>query len=103
MNRFSSKGEKVRPIKISFRCSNTVSNILSNSHKLKLLKCNVYIKSDKTKGEINEYKRLGKKESEMLKEYPTPDEGQPRIILNKGILSLDGTEIDCYKSVQSLF
>ena len=52
---------------------------------------------------MEEFKRLGKRKEQLIQEYPTTDENNPRIILKNGVLSLDGNEIDKYKPIQSLF
>ena len=46
---------------------------------------------------------MGKRKAELLEQYPTEDGADPRVTLEKGVLKLDGTEIDRYKPVQSLF
>ena len=60
----------------------------------------IYVKPDKTKGEREEFTRLGKKKEELLQQY---DNNAERVKLDKGVLYVDGVEVDRYKSVQSLF
>ena len=56
---------KPRPIKISFSDKNTAFTVLGKTMRLKELReshnQNVYIKPDKTKSEVAEFQRLGKK------------------------------------------
>ena len=61
---------------------------------------NVYVKPDKSKGEVNEFQRLGKKKSELLQTYPTVDENNPRVTIKKGSLKV---EVDKYEPVQTRF
>ena len=61
---------------------------------------NVYVKPDKTKGEREEFTRLGKKKEKLLKDY---NDDEDRVKLVKGVLYVDDVEVDRYKSVQSLF
>ena len=63
----------------------------------------IFIKADKTSAEMEEYKRIGKRKDEMLTLYPTTEGQLPRVILKKGILKVDGAEVDRYKSPQTLF
>ena len=99
--------EKPRPIKISFSEKNMAFDVLAKTAKLKELKDshrqNVYIKPDKTKAEVAEFQRLGKKKDELLTKYPTVDDDNPRVVLTKGSLKVDGVELDKYQPVQSLF
>ena len=97
---------KPRPLKITFPTNKMASTVLKNSHKLNNLKAEgqvIYIKPDKSKSEVTEFQRLGKKKQELLKQYPTVDENNPRVILKKGSLKVDGVEVDKYQPVQSLF
>ena len=62
------------------------STVLKNSHKLNNLKAEgqvIYIKPDKSKSEVTEFQRLGKKKQELLKQYPTVDENNPRVVLKR--------------------
>ena len=99
--------EKPRPIKITFADKKISFDVLGKTAKLKELKdshrMNVYIKPDKTKAEVAEFQRLGKKKDELLTKYPTVDDSAPRVILAKGLLKVDGVEVDKYQPVQSLF
>ena len=102
--RLGTDENRTRPIKIVFDSIDSVKFVLQNSSKLKnnQMKQKIYLKSDKTKSEINEFKRLGERKTELLKTYPTTDT-ETRVKLEKGVLTLDGVEVDRYKSVQTLF
>ena len=63
----------------------------------------IYIKPDKSKSEQQEFTRLGKRKKELLDQNPTNEGQEPRVKLEKGVLKLDGIEVDRYKSVQSIF
>ena len=46
---------------------------------------------------------MGKRKQELLQQYPV-DEGAPsRVVLDKGVLKLDGVVVDEFKAVQTLF
>ena len=96
---------KPRPIKFICSTSSAASSILGVSKKLKdLPDQTVYVKPDKTKSEIEEFKRLGEHKKKLEADYPTPENSRTkRVILEKGKLTVDGTEVDEYKSTQSLF
>ena len=95
---------KVRPIKVKFISPTSVTSILTNSKKLSdSSNRRIYIKPDKSKSETTEFQRMGNRKKELLEQYPTEDGANPRVTLEKGVLKLDGTEIDRYKPVQSLF
>ena len=99
--------DKPRPIKITFVEKWMSFDVLSHTSKLNELKenagKNIYIKPDKTKAEVAEFQRLGKKKEELLTKYPTVDEENPRVVLAKGSLRVDDVEVDKYQPVQSLF
>ena len=106
--RLGKPGEKPRPMKITFPTKEMAESALKESRKLKELKdldeeINIYIKPDKTKSEQKEFQRLGKKKEELLVKYPTQDNAPPRVLLKKGILTVDGTEVDKYEPAQTLF
>ena len=96
--------DKIRPIKVKFISSSPAANILKNSKTLSQ-KSNrkIYVKPDKSKAENKEFQRLGKRKDELLAQYPTEDEDNPRVTLIKGVLKLDGADVDKYEPVQSLF
>ena len=95
---------KVRPIKLKCPSSSVVGPILKAAKKLKELpNQTIYIKPDKTKSEVEEYQRLGKRKTELLLQYPVAEGVDPRVVLEKGILKLDGVQVDEFKSSQSLF
>ena len=96
--------DKVCPIKVKFFSPISVTTILKNSRKLsESSNRRIYIKPDKSKSESAEFQRLGKRKAELLEQYPTENNAEPRVTLMKGVLKLDGTEVDRYKPVQSLF
>ena len=95
--------EKPRPIKICLPTSRDAKNILSKCKKLSELDFNVYIKSDKTKTEMTEFKRIGKAKEDLLKRYPIENGNEERVTLIKGVLTVDGEIVDRYNPVQSLF
>ena len=96
-----------RPIKLTFASKENAFLVLSKASKLKGLldsdELNIYCKPDKSKSEQVEFQRLGKKKSDLLVQYPTPENGNPRVILEKGSLKVDGVEVDKFAPVQSLF
>ena len=96
--------DKVRPIKVKFVTPAPVTSILKNAKKLsESSNRKIYIKSDKSKAENSEFQRLGKRKTELLEQYPSDNDNDPRVTLVKGVLKLDGAEVDRYKPVQSLF
>ena len=95
---------KVRPIKLKCRSSAISSQVLTASKKLKELQGHtIYIKPDKTKAEVAEYQRLGKRKTELEALYPIPEGGERRVVLEKGVIRVDGVQVDEFKSTQSLF
>ena len=93
--------EKRRPLKVKFTSSAPASAALSAGQKLKQIEGqSIYVKPDKTKGEQEEFKRLGKRKEELLKEY---NNDNTRVKLEKGVLYVDSVEVDRYKSMQTLF
>ena len=103
--RLGKKGDKNRPIKTTFQSVSAAKHTLTNSKKLANLNLNlnIYVKPDRTKGEMEEFKRLGKRKEQLSIEYPSIDERNPRVLLKNGVLSLDGNQIDKYNPVQSIF
>lgn len=104
--RLGKEGEKPRPLKISFQTTEMANSVLKKAAKLSELKdvgINVYVKPDKTKSEQNEFHRLGEKKKSLLLEYPTTEDNLPRVTLKKGLLMVDGVEVDKYQPVQTLF
>ena len=93
--------EKRRPVKIKFTSSTSATAVINAGAKLKELpNLNIYVKPDKTKGEQEAFKRLGKRKEELLREYENNEE---RVKLKKGVLYVDDIEVDRYKSPQTLF
>ena len=104
MFRLGVEGEKPRPIKVKVTEKIMVSNVLKNAAKLKDLQgMTIYIKQDKTKAERDEFQRLGKKKADLLKLYPTLENENSRVVLKKGILTVDDVQVDRYKSPVTLF
>ena len=102
--RIGKKGEKPRPIKVKLSKKDAAAEIVRNAGELKKLRNHkIYIKPDKTAAEREEFQRIGKKKTELLEQYPTAENTPPRVVLEKGILKLDGAKIDEYKSPQTLF
>ena len=98
-------GGRPRPIKVRLSDKYSVSTAIKNSKNLKdqFGQLKIFIEPDKTKKERDEYSRLGKNKKDLMEKYPTPEGGQPRVILNKGKLLVDGAEVDHFRSIQSLF
>ena len=96
--------DKVRPIKAKCSSSAIATTILTEAKKLKDLEnYTIYIKPDKTKSEVTEYQRLGKRKTELEGDYPVAEGADPRVVLEKGVLKVDGVQVDEFKSAQSLF
>ena len=96
--------ERIRPLKVTFKDQETVFQLLAKSKNLKeILDGKVYIKSDRSKSEREEFSRLAKRKEQAQKEYPTAEGSLPRVNLKKGILTVDGRQIDKYVTPQSLF
>ena len=96
-------GEKPRPIKIILKSVEHTREILKNSKNLNDLNLDIYLKPDKTKAESEEFKRLGKRKADLLKDHPTTDPRNPVVVLEKGVLRVNGLEVDRYKPIQSIF
>ena len=95
---------KVRPIKLKCRSSAVSSQVLKASKKLKELQGHtIYVKPDKTKAEVAEYQRLGKRKTELEALYPIAEGGERRVVLEKGVIKVDGVQVDEFKSTQSFF
>ena len=93
--------ERRRPMKVRFTSSGPATEVIQAGKKLKdLPDQNIYVKPDKTKGEQEEFKRIGKRKSDLLTEYNNDNE---KVKLTKGVLYVDGVEVDRYKSPQTLF
>lgn len=92
-----------RPIKVILKSVMEAQKVILNSKKLNGLEMNIYVKPDKTKKEAEEFKRIGKRKAELLLQHPTTDPQHPIVTLTKGVLRVNGTEVDRYNPVQSLF
>ena len=77
--------------------------IVNSAKKLNELDENIYVKPDKTKKEAEEFKRIGKRKADLLLQHPTTDPENPIVTLKKGVLRVNGVEVDRYNPVQSLF
>ena len=87
-----------------FHSTSDANSAISNSGKLKsLINQKVFIKPDKSKSENAEFKRVGDKKKELLEKYPNVEGEHPRVILKKGVLTLDGVEVTRYTPIQTLF
>ena len=103
-NEGSSVPNKPRPIKLILDSDTSATSVLTEGHKLSSLNpLTIYIKPDKSKAEVAEFQRMGKRKTELLKQYPTQGNEEPRIKLERGKLTVDGIVVDTYKPVQSLF
>ena len=101
--RLGKKGDRPHPIKLMFDSPSKANSVIANSSKLKdLVDVTIFLKSDKTKKEIKEFKRVGDKKHKLLEKYPTAQGAQPRVVLQKEVLTLDGVEVTRYQSIQTL-
>ena len=93
--------DKRRPLKVKFLSAQPASMTLKAGKELKNLQNeNIYVKPDKSKKEQEEFRRIGDRKTALLAEY---DNDEERIKLEKGVLFVDGVEVDRYQSVQTLF
>ena len=102
-HRLGKLGDKPRPVKVIFTSVSRAQAALSNSKNLNDWESRIYVKGDKTKSESEEYKRIGKRKSDLLLQHPTIDPQNPIVTLAKGVLKVNGTEVDRYNPIQSLF
>ena len=102
--RLGKEGDKPRMLKVTLHSREHVKRVLTKSANLKEYEAhNIQIRPDKSKSEQREFTRLGKRKKELLEQNDTPDDQQPRVKLEKGVLTLDGVEVDRYNPVQSIF
>ena len=102
--RLGQPGDRPRPMKLIFDSHADSQSARDNSFKLKkVVDQTIFIKPDKTKSENAEFKRVGDKKKELLEQYPTVDDQHPRVVLKKGVLTLDGVEVTRYIPIPSLF
>ena len=92
-----------RPIKIELKNSEMAALILSNAKLLRPLNQKLFFKADKTAKEREEYQRLLKKKEELVLAHPTEDGSESRVVLKKGVLTVDGVVRDRYKTPQTIF
>ena len=95
--------EQKRPIKIILKNSEMASLITSNAKLLRPLDQKIFFKPDKSVKEREEFQRLLKKKNEKMIEHPTEEGAVSRVVLKQGILTVDGVEIDRYKTPQTIF
>ena len=77
--------------------------IISKAYKLKDLNKKIFLKPDKSFKEREEFQRLLKKKAECMLSHPTEEGQDSRVVLKKGVLKVDGVEVDRYQSPQTLF
>ena len=46
---------------------------------------------------------MGQRKTELQADYPVGEGDEQRVVLEKGVLKVDGVKVDEFKSVQSLF
>ena len=93
--------DKIQPLKLRFNSATTASTVLKASQKLKEIEGqNIYVKPDKSKAEQEEFKRIGKRKADLLREYENDAE---KVKLIKCVLYVNEVEVDRYKYVQTLF
>ena len=92
-----------RPIKLVLKNSAMSSLITENAKLLKTLNLKIFIKPDKSKKEREEFQRLLKKKEELMIKHPTEEGGIERVVLKKGVLTVDGAEVDKYNTPQTIF
>ena len=102
-HRLGKPGDNPQPVKVYFFSPSQAQLALSNSKNLNEWEARIYVKADKTKSEAEEFKRIGKRKEELLLQHPTVDPDNPIVTLAKGILKVNGTEVDRYKTPQTLF
>ena len=95
--------ERRRPVKVELKNSEMVSLILANAKKLRPLNQKLFFKPDKTKKEREEYQRLLKKKETLMLSHPTEEGAPDRVVLAKGVLTVDGAVNDRYMTLQTLF
>ena len=102
--RLGKEGEKPRPLKVTLNSNQSAEDILSKSPALKrYTKHKLYINPDRSKSEQKEYSCIGKRKKELTAANSQNVAEQARVLLKKGILTLDGIEVDRYNPIQSLF
>ena len=95
---------KPRPIKLLLDTNKTASSILTESRKqVSHNPLKIVVKPDKSKAKLTELQRIGRRNTELLHQYPTQEDEAPRFKLQKGKLSLDGIIVDTYKPPHTLF
>lgn len=95
--------DSCRPIKLVLKNSSMAYIITANSKLLKPLNQKIFCKPDKTAKEREEFQRLLKKKNECLLTHPSGEEGVERVVLKKGVLTVDGAVVDRYNTPQTIF
>ena len=72
-HRMGKPGERSRPVKVVFKSANLASKALSNSKSLNDWEKSVYVKPYKSKSKYEEFKRIGKRKTDLLLQHPTVD------------------------------
>ena len=86
--------ESPRPLKIELRNGEMASEIITNAKELKPLNMKIFFKPDKTLKEREEYQRLLNKKNELMISHPTEEGADNRVVLQKGVLTVDGVVTD---------
>ena len=95
--------ESKRPIKIILKNSDMAMLITSNAKLLRPLDQKIFFKPDKSVKEREEFQRLLKKKNEYMISHPTEGDNDSRVVLKKGLLTVDGVVVDRYKTPQTIF
>ena len=77
--------------------------ITSNAKLLRPLDQMIFFKPDKSVKEREEFQRMLKKKNECMITPPTEHGNDSRVILRQGVLTVDGVEVDRYKTPQRIF
>ena len=103
LGKVSDNGERHRPLKLQLKNSDMAYLITSNAYNLKTLNKKIFMKPDKSNKEREEYQRLLKRKNELILSHPAADGAVSRVILKKGVLTVDGIVKDRYVSPQTIF
>ena len=99
----NSESEGIRPIKMILKNSEMAGLVVSKASRLKNLNKKIFLKHDKSLKEREEFQRLLKKKDLLKTAHPTEEGQEARVALEKGILKVDGVEVDRYQSPQTIF
>ena len=103
LGKVSDDDESHRPLKVQLKNSEMAFLITSNAYNLKTLDKKIFMKPDKSKKEREEFQRLLKRKTELILSHPAADGAESRVILKKGVLTVDGIVKDRYVSPQTIF